>query len=895
MINCRYSTAIGVILALLLSLGSRASAADLHVPAQFPTIQSAIDASNLLDTILVAPGTYSENISFNGKSVSLRSTDGPALTILDGSTLSRGPDDGSTLAFEQGETPLAVLDGFTIRGGSGRVITDATGTFSRGGGILIAGASPTIVNCVLQFNNAQLGAGIHAVDSVALNLTGIHFHNNGGLEGAGAYFHNIGAVILNGCTFNDNDAQTAGGALTVDGCTGADVLNCTFTGNGALIGGAIDAKTTSIQVFDCEFNDNQATLIGGAATFFQSPSNVVSCNFFDNVAGHGAAIGVDGSSVILQRSVIANNFATSQGGAIASTLNSSTLNLSHMTIANNNSLQGSSGIYIPLDPSGNNVSSVLASHSIFWNPLGSEINIPGTAQLDYCDVRGGYPGNIIIDGNPGFTDPATRDYSLQETSNCVDAGSPLVTQDQDGTLPALGAIWHDQRPSAATDLACTLVDTCTNSYGISWTLTGNVDAVMIYMGPDPSNMAAVASLPGTASSWTTNLTTPGTPTICVEPLNNGMAPATGATCCQVVVDPIPDPIAISGLGVSIDHETCTATLSWINGESYTSLDLTVNGSTTPLAADATSTVLALDQDVATTMSLVATTSCGDVLGAVTTDGTCIAPPPDAAANLVCSLTDFCTNSHDFSWTLSGNVDSVNVYTGPDAANLALVDTLAGDATGWSTILAEGTQSICIEPINNGVPPTGGSTCCEVAVAPLPTPIPTSALTCSVNHDTCEGTVSWSNGESYSSLLLTVNGIDQVVAADATSALVSLPANLLATVSLTATSVCGDVLPEQTCELTCIPPDTFKRGDANADGALDIADVMFSLEAIFGGGASSCQDAQDTNDDGMLDISDPLLLLIYLYNGGTQPPAPGLVCGDDPTTDDLECPGSPGCP
>jgi hypothetical protein len=146
------------------------------------------------------------------------------------------------------------------------------------------------------------------------------------------------------------------------------------------------------------------------------------------------------------------------------------------------------------------------------------------------------------------------------------------------------------------------------------------------------------------------------------------------------------------------------------------------------------------------------------------------------------------------------------------------------------------------------------------------------------------------------LLLTVNGIDQVVTADATSALVSLPANQLATVSLTATSVCGDVLPEETCELTCIPPDTFKRGDANADGALDIADVMFSLEAIFGGGASPCQDAQDTNDDGLLDISDPLLLLIYLYNGGTQPPAPGLVCGDDPTTgDDLECPGSPGCP
>ena len=71
--------------------------------------------------------------------------------------------------------------------------------------------------------------------------------------------------------------------------------------------------------------------------------------------------------------------------------------------------------------------------------------------------------------------------------------------------------------------------------------------------------------------------------------------------------------------------------------------------------------------------------------------------------------------------------------------------------------------------------------------------------------------------------------------------------------------------------------------------------MFSLGAVFGQVVSSCQDAQDTNDDGTLDISDPLLLLLYLYSGGSQPPAPGLTCGDDPTADSLECPGSPGCP
>ncbi|HIO66267.1 MAG TPA: hypothetical protein EYN40_06220 [Planctomycetes bacterium] len=895
-----FKTRFIAILSLGLSIGlfgsARLQAADLHVPAQFSTIQSAIDSANLLDHVLVAPGTYFENLTFQGKSITLRSTGGSAQTVIDGSLLTRGPGNGSVIAFEQGETPLAVLDGFTIRGGIGRVITDATGTFSRGGGILISATSPTLVNCVLDANICQLGAGIHAEDSVALNLTGISFTNNTGLEGAGAYFLNVGAVIINGCTFQGNSAQTAGGALTLDACNGADVLNCVFDGNSALIGGALDAKVTSIQIVECQFTNNEATLIGGGATFFQSPANVVSCNFFDNIAGHGAAIGIDGSTVILQRSVIADNFATSQGGAIASTLNASSINLNHVTIANNSALQGSAGIYLPLNPGGTVISTVLASHSIFWNPSGTEINIPIPATLDYCDVLGGYPGTVIIDGDPGFTDPGARDYSLTETSLCVDAGSPLASPDQDGTLPDLGAIWHDQRPASVTELVCSLVDACTNSYGLTWTQDGDVDAFLISMGADPGTMAPVASLPGTATSWTTTLDLPGTPTICVEPLNNGLSPANGPTCCQVVVDPIPDPIAATSMNCSVDHETCTLIVSWINGENYAALSLSSNGVDVPVAADANFATISLLQDVATTVSLVATTGCGDVLAPLTCEVTCIAPPPDPAASLVCSLTDFCTNSYDVAWTLSGNVDEVQISTGPDAANMTLVATLPGDATSWSTILTAGAQTICVEPINNGAPPVGGPTCCQLMVDSIPVPAPASSLVCSVDHYTCEGTLSWSNGESYASIQLTVNGVDQPIASDATSATVALVADEPSTLILTATSVCGVVLPSLTCELTCVPPDTFIRGDSNSDSSLDIADVMFSLEAIFGSATSACQDAQDTNDDGSLDISDPLLTLLYLYAGGSQPPAPGITCGDDPTTDDaLECPGSPGCP
>jgi hypothetical protein len=75
--------ALAAAVATCLALVPRpALAAQLRVPDDFPTIQAALDAAASGDTVLVEPGTYPENLNFQGKDVELRSTDGAAVTTL---------------------------------------------------------------------------------------------------------------------------------------------------------------------------------------------------------------------------------------------------------------------------------------------------------------------------------------------------------------------------------------------------------------------------------------------------------------------------------------------------------------------------------------------------------------------------------------------------------------------------------------------------------------------------------------------------------------------------------------------------------------------------------------------------------------------------------------------
>jgi len=70
----------------------------------------------------------------------------------------------------------------------------------------------------------------------------------------------------------------------------------------------------------------------------------------------------------------------------------------------------------------------------------------------------------------------------------------------------------------------------------------------------------------------------------------------------------------------------------------------------------------------------------------------------------------------------------------------------------------------------------------------------------------------------------------------------------------------------------VPPASFMHGDANGDGIIDLADVLYLINYLYKGGpAPDPLEAGDADCDGMVDLEDVLYLINYLYKGGTPPP------------------------
>jgi len=239
-----------VALIFIISLCPLSSATIINIPADWPTIQQGIDASVNGDTVLVQPGTYVENINFNGHNIVLGSL---FLTTGDTSyidqTVIDGDSAGSVVTFDSGEDATTIISGLTIFNGfyytgggihcgeyasplisnNNIIENNSGGDFinGNGGGIFCHSFSNPIITNNLIYRNSvngsdfvpyNSGGGIYcaaysnpiiAFNSIINNLA---FNAGGGIY----CYNNSNAIIVNNLIKINNVARYRGGGIACD-------------------------------------------------------------------------------------------------------------------------------------------------------------------------------------------------------------------------------------------------------------------------------------------------------------------------------------------------------------------------------------------------------------------------------------------------------------------------------------------------------------------------------------------------------------------------------------------------------------------------------------------------------------------------------------------------------
>jgi hypothetical protein len=418
---------------VLFSFGAiSAPASTIHVPGDQPTIQAGINAASNGDTVLVAPGTYYENIDFVGKAITVTSSGGAAQTSIDGSS-----GQNPTVVFRNKEAKTSILSGFTIQGG-GIETFPAPQTNYGNGGILIQQGSPVIANNVIthnhcngiQSNNSSPLIENNEIDNTldaqgqcgfaggsAIWLDGSLSYYNAGNQPQGLPAIVTGNIIQNNTQSGRDDAGGNGGTGVAVWGAYASIIGNTIRNNVTLgDGGAILA-----------FNTDDVTVIG----------NLI----YGNKAATDGAISLEPPEatigpfigILASNTIYGNTQTSSHGGAYGDTPPAQVYlsgNLGQYLLVNNiivGAGQGSVAVacgtiynYLSLTP-------LVFDHNDIYNP-------GGPAYGGACPDQTGSYGNISVD--PRFSNPTSGDYHLLQGSSAIDAGNnsapQLLTKDLDG-------------------------------------------------------------------------------------------------------------------------------------------------------------------------------------------------------------------------------------------------------------------------------------------------------------------------------------------------------------------------------------------------------------------------------------------------------------------------------
>ncbi|KPA15065.1 RCC1 repeat-containing protein [Candidatus Magnetomorum sp. HK-1] len=380
---------------------------------RYTSIQSAIDLSNVGDTIIVEPGTYYESIDFEGKGITIKSSHGTEQTTIDANNLD------SVVKCINGENSGAILKGFSLTNGSANY----------GGGIYINGASsPTIIDCIIFNNHAQKeGGGIAAAYSSMPMIIDCEIKQNTARNGAGIACLNSSSASLRNTRITENQALKNGGGMYVYYKSLPEINVCEISNNIALsLGGGVYGFGAAPKLIASQVHHNMAENGGGIMLHDALSPLIEKTMIRENTATTGGALYLlNTSSPEILNSVIVDNQAAYGGGLYLKDV--STLLINYSTLANNMAYSEGSAIY------GSNVSEFVFRNSILWHD-GNEIVLAESdvPTVDFSNIRqlkGIFSGTGNINKDPIFSGP--KDYRLGLGSPCKNMGNATNAPAQD--------------------------------------------------------------------------------------------------------------------------------------------------------------------------------------------------------------------------------------------------------------------------------------------------------------------------------------------------------------------------------------------------------------------------------------------------------------------------------